>query len=424
MAEIRYEYGRPWVPPRGSGGGGGLIADPLTDHQGTISLADAIQNQATTQKQQALGMTTIDPFQQLMQQLQQQLGGVSAQQYMSPLEQLRQQAQSSVSAQYDPQIAALKAEMERTQGRGKRNKGEARSMYSALSKDIASDLPGIKQMMDKSQADVGGMYKGAQAEITKGYDASQAEQESIMKQLGIQAAMPDANKEAATDEQYFKNIAGQDSRQIQDALEQIQQGAQVYNTESSQNANFAGTNAVNDIQAQLEDYLQQAGGQMSALTSGKEAGIAAALAQLQAADQQRAEQQAQQAQAMIMQLANFQLDAQTKLGKLAQGGKNEDLFKGTSGLSGATNFLAQKYPNQPTRASALSSLLGQVLSLPELQSGKQTIKDPSTNMNEQIPVTTEFVMQKIREAGEGQGFAQGDLNNVMDAYLATIGKLR
>lgn len=397
--------------------------DPF-GRQSTINIADAIQKQATTQKKQALGVAAqpVDPYQELMNQLYAQLNGISAQQYMSPLEQLRQQANSSVAAQYDPQIQALKAEMARTQRRGEGNQSEARGMYNALSKDIAAQRPGITQQMDAAQVDVANQYNAAKKDIDKGYNASQAEQEAIMKQLGIQAAMPDANKEAATDEQYFKNMAMQDSRQLQGAMEQIQQGAEQFNQQSANSASMAGTNTVQELKAQLEDYLMQAGGQMSALQSGKQASIAAALAQLQSADQQRAEQMAQQAQEQIMQMANFQLDAKTKLGKLEQESKSP--FKGVSGLSGAANFLAEKYPEQPTRASALSSLLGSVLSLPELQSGKQTVEDPNTGMKTQVELTPEKVMQFIREAGEGQNFSQADLNNVMDAYLATVGKLR
>lgn len=396
--------------------------DPF-GHQTNINIADAVQKQATTQKKQALGVAqAVDPYQELMNQLYAQLNGISSNQYISPLEQLRQQANSSVSAQYDPQIAALGAEINRTSKRGKHNQGEARAMYNALSKDISSQLPGITHMMDSEQQGIAKMYQGAQGDIQKGYDTSQAQQEAMMKQLGIQAAMPDANKEAATDEQYFKNMAGQDSRQIQGALEQIQAGAEQYNQQSATGASLAGSNAVQDLKTQLEDYLQEAGGQLSALNSGKQASIAAALSQLQAADQQRAEQMAQAAQNQIMSLANFQLDAKTKLGKLNQ--ENESPFKGTTGLSGAANFLAEKYPDQPTRASALSSLLGTVLSSPELQAGKQSLEDPTTHQKTQVEITPEYVMQKIREAGEGQNFSQADLNNVMDAYLATIGKLR
>ena len=396
--------------------------DPF-GHQTNINIADAVLKQATTQKKQSLGITQqADPYQELMNQLYAQLNGINPSQYMSPLEQLRQQANSSVAAQYDPQITALGAEMSRTQKRGKHNQGEARAMYDALSKDIAGQRPGIKSMMDKEQLGVAQMYQGAQKDIQKGYDSSQAEQEAMMKQLGIQAAMPDANKEAATDEQYFKNMAGQDSRQIQGAMEQIQQGAEQYNQQSANGASLAGTNTVQDLKAQLEDYLQEAGGQLSALNSGKQASIAAALSQLQAADAQRAEQMAQSAQEQIMALANFQLDAKTKLSKLNQ--PAESTFKGTTGLSGAANFLAEKYPDQPTRASALSSLLGTVLSSPDLQTGKQSIEDPTTHQKSQVEITPEYVMQKIREAGEGQNFSQADLNNVMDAYLATIGKLR
>jgi hypothetical protein len=179
--------------------------------------------------------------------------------------------------------------------------------------------------------------------------------------------------------------------------------------------------------------MQRAGGQMTSLTSGKQSAIAAMLAQLQGADQQRAQGAAQDAQDRIMQLANFQLNAEKAFNdqKLAEqklsmqaDNQNQSAFKGTTGLSGATRFLAEAYPQQPARATALSSLVAKVLSDPSITTGKQTITDPNTGMKTSVGITPEFIMQKIREAGQSQGFPDSDINNAIDAYYAYAGKLR
>jgi hypothetical protein len=415
------------------------LASVFFPQQQALNLADVLANQAKVQKEKALGISPSDgasafgipgeatssPYEALMSQLQQQINSINSQNYLTPLEQLRKQATSQVSAQYDPQIQALQGEMSITRQRGEKNIGQVRQMYSDLSKDIAGQLPGITSDMKASQDQTTQQYAADKADLQKNYDQQAAQQDAVLKQLGITAAAPDASAQSNADKSYFTQQQSADKQATMDALAQIQAGAEQYNQQSANNANLAGSNAATDIRSQLEDYLQQAGGQMSALQSGKQSSIAALLSQLQSADQQSAQARQQQELANTMQMNNFQLNAMKASGAFDNSSSGSDsLFKGTTGLSGATNYLAEAYPDSPSRASALSSLVASVLSDQEVQQGKQTVKDPVTGQDKMIDITPEKIIQLIREQGMQKGFQDADLNNAINAYLAYAGKLR
>ena len=403
--------------------------------QTALNLADVLANQAKTQKAIALGLNpsqgaetlgvASDPYDDLMSQLQQQINNINSQNYLTPLDQLRQQASSQVNAQYDPQIQALMGQMGTTKNRGERNMKQARQMYGDLSKDIAAQLPGITSDMQAAEKQTQQQYAADKADMQKTYDQQAAQQDAVLKQLGITAASSDASAQSKADEAYFSQQQSADKQSALDALQQIQAGAEQYNQQSANNANLAGANAAQDIQTNLSDYLTEAQGQLGALQSGKESALAALVSQLQQADAQSAEQRRQQELDNIMQMNNFQLSAMKASGAFDNNSTaNDSIFKGTSGLSGATNYLAEAYPNSPARASALSSLLSSVLSDQQVQQGKQTIKDPVTGQDKLIDITPEKIIQLIREQGLSKGFQDADLNNAINAYLAYAGKLR
>ena len=405
----------------GKGGGGKSFLQSIAQSvanaskRQSLSIQDVLNNSPLKKPEK-------DPYELMMDQLQQQINGIQASDYLTPLEQLQRQAQNQSAAQYDPQIKALEGQMEQTTVRGNNNIKEAKAMYGSLAKDIAAQLPGITNEMRQTADEVKARYGGAGEELEENYDEQAAQQSAVLKQLGVQAAAPEANKEQNADEAYFEAQMGQDQQQTLDALAQIQAGAEQYNQQSSNNANLAGNNAAQDIRGQLEEFLQQAGSQMAALQSGKESTASALLAQLQGADQQRAEDTAQKTMDRIMQLANFQLKAKKDFADMS--GDNQSAFKGTTGLSGATRYLAEAYPNNPKRASELSSLVASILGSDAATSGRQTVKDPLTGQPTSAPITDNYIIKKIREKAAASGYQDVDINNAVDAYYAMQGKLR
>lgn len=365
----------------------------------------------------------------LMEQLQQQLQGIQT--HQTPLDQLKAQANNSVSAQYDPQINSINRAMGETKTRGEHNQGEARQMYGALAQDFANQLPGITDSMKQQQDAVSQRYEGAKQDLQGQYDKQKADQQSVLQQLGIQAAAPEAGAQAATDQSYFQNTASQDKNQITNQLAAQGQQDQQYTRDMSNNTKVAGENAAQDIGSQLESYLRQAQGQVSDLQGAKGSATQALLAQLQQQDSAGAEKSYQDQFNNIMQLNQFQRattndqnDLQMQMQKMMMDQQNSgsnNPFKGTSGMSGMSNFLSQQYPNDPGEASKLSSLVASVLQNPEVQMGKRGANGLSAG----VPITNEYLIQLLRNAAQGQGENNpGNINNAIDALLAYKGQLR
>lgn len=368
----------------------------------------------------------------LMEQLQQRLAGI--QPHYTPLDILQKQANSTVNAQFDPQIQALLGEMSGTKTRATKNEGTAKSMYNALAQDFTSQLPGMQRDMKASQDAVTQRYQQAKGELQQQYDQQKNSQSDTLKQLGIQAASQDAQSQAATDQNYFQQQQSQDLNQTNDALQQQGAAQQDYQQNLASTSQQAGVNTAQDIASQLEQYLQGANSQLTGLKGQKSNSLAALMSQLQQADHQQAQTNYQNEFSNFMALNNFQLsasknqnDAAVQAEQLAQAQQKIDqtangagMFKGTSGMSGMSNFLASKYGNNTDQAAKVSSIVSSVLSNPDVQNGQRNAGGINAT-----PVTNEYLVQLIQQAAQQQGVTSGtDINNAIDALLAYKGQLR
>ncbi len=127
------------------------------------------------------------------------------------------------------------------------------------------------------------------------------------------------------------------------------------------------------------------------------------------------------------------MDAAKAAGSGSGASGAEGLFKGTSGLSGAQNFLAQQYPESPIIAGNLMEQLNDVLSNKQVTQGKYQLEpgDPSTGKAARYSdVGKEYMMDLLRNEIEKENQSQpgrygsGDVNNAINALLAYLGKLR
>lgn len=422
-------------------GGGFNVGQPA---QQAGNLAMLIEKQAAAQKAQAqassglLGQT--NPYQSIQDQLFAAINGVQAQ--TTPLEQLRQMATQQVSAQFDPQIAALSGQITSKSKRGARSEKQARQMYGDLSKDFLSQLPDMTAQFAAEDKSTNARYDQAQQQMQGEYDKQASEQDAVLKRLGVQAASQDASQQSKDDQAYFQNQAELDQQNAMTAQDQQQNAATNYQRDMGSNAQMAGENTAQDIHQQLSDYLDQANGQMGALTSQKQSGIAALLSQMQAQDQQNAQSNRQKEIDNLMSMFNFQLSAQKAgdsaaakgiMGGIggggAQGTGGSSLFKGTTGLQGATNYLAEQYPDQPILAKNLMTQLNDMLASKDVVNGKfeLTPGDPSLGQAPKYSnVGQEKMMDLLRKEFEQSGgqYSTGDINATMNALLAYLGKLR
>ena len=266
------------------------------------------------------------------------------------------------------------------------------------------------------------------------YDTQAANQDAVLKRLGVQAASQDASQQASDDQKYFQSQGNLDQQNALSALQQQQQAQSDYTQNLGNTSKMAGENTAQDIASQLSDYMTQSDSQLNSLQSQKGAAIAALLSQMQGQDQSRVQTQSQQQFDNMMKLFNFQLAAQ-KAGQSANGGSSAGGFGTgtgagslTSGLPGAQNYLASQYPDQPILASHLMQQLNDVLSNKEITQGKfqLTPGDPSMGKAPTYSkVGQQYIEDLLRHQFEQQGgrYSTGDINATMAALEAYLGKL-
>lgn len=401
------------------------------------SLAEAIERQAANQKAQAAqasGLVSSDPFTALQQQLFGAANSITVP--STPLETLRQMANQQVAAQYDPQIQALTSEMNLHANRGEKSQQEARKMYGALAQDYMSQLPELTDQFKAEDDATNARYDTAQKQMNDEYSQQAADQDAVLRRLGVQAASQDASQQSKDDQAYFQNQSNLDQQNALSALNQQQEAQSDYTRNLGNTSKMAGENTAQDIRSQLEDYLTQAGAQKTSLEGQKGAAAAALLAQMQQQDAQRVQSESQDQFNNMMKLFNFQLSAQKASQSAADKAANGSGFGGGTGLSGLTtgiqgaqNYLASQYPDQPILASHLMQQLNDVLSNKDVVNGKfqLTPGDPSMGKSPTYSdVGQEYMMDLLRHEFEKQGsqYSTGDINSTMNALLAYLGKLR
>ena len=406
-----------------------LLSNLVPDIDFQAENVEKAANNIGQQAQQKSNLTPTDPIQNLVNQIMGQYNSISSP--ATPYEELKRIAESQVGAQFDPMMNLLQQQMNQRGKNANRSSGEARQMYNALGQDFLSQLPELTQQFAAEDRETNARYDGAQQQLQQRYQNQQQEQNAVLQQLGIQAAAPDASKQAMEDQNYFQGQMETDQQSALNALNQQQQAQSDYTRNLGNTSRMAGENTAQDIMRQLSDYMDQANTQMSGLQSQRGAALSSLLQQMQGQDAARVEKDQQQQFQNLMSLANFQLDAAKAQGK--NSGASNSIFGGTTGLTGAQNFLAEQYPNSPVMASNLMEQLNDVLSNKDVVAGKFQLEpgDPSKGVAPKYSdVGQEYMVDLLRREIEKENQAQpgrygtADVNNTINALLAYLGKLR
>lgn len=435
VGDPKFGYGKKRKRKKSSGGFRAI--DPGRDAN---SLAEAIERQAAAQKHQAEKKAAaekpapdlgIDPIQALQDQLFSAMNSINV--APTPYQSIFDQASQQVGLQFDPVIRALAQQMTTHKQRGKRSQGEARDMYGALSKDFISQLPALTEQFAAEDRETNTRYDQAQGELQKQYADQSAQQDAVMRRLGIQAAQQDASQQSRDDQKYFQSQMELDQQQAMNALNEQQNAAQTYQRDLGNNAKMTGENTAQDIGRMLEEYMMQAEGEMSGLQSQKSQTLASLISQMQGQDAQRVQQQEQQQSENMMDMFRFQLDAlnsseDRKLAaqKLMQS-QADPLFKGTTGLAGAQNYLAQTYPDQGILGRNLMQHVNQVLQNPDVVRGKFVLNPGNESLGKgptYSDVGQEYMLKILRDSFKNEDYGPTDINNAVNALLAYLGKLR
>jgi Txe/YoeB family toxin of Txe-Axe toxin-antitoxin module len=387
------------------------------------------QNSPSLAAAQSSGMTQ-NPLELLQQQLFSQINSLPS--YRTPLDQLKEQAQSQINAQYDPTIQMLQSNIGSTTKKNHQSQADAKSMYNSLAQDLASQLPAITNQMKQAQDSASKRYSDAASQSQHDYSQQANQQQQILNQLGLQSAQQDASAQNQSDEKYFQNQNNLQKQQSLDALQQQGQSAETYQHNIADTSRLAGTNAAQDLASQLQDYLSQANSQLGGLESEKSSSLSALINQMQAADAQNAQSQRQNQIDNLMKMYNFQLDTQKEMDNQQ---KNSNLFKGTSGPSGAANYLAQSLGSDRSgTASQILQLINDTMADPNVIAGKHAqldssgkgMTDPVTGKPVTIQNTDQYMEDLLRSKMENSygGYGTGDINSAINALLAYMGKLR
>jgi hypothetical protein len=414
------------------GGGGTSVLDMLGGLG--ASIAQTIERQANAQKAAAQKANPTprpaNPIEQLMGDFMSQYGSINV--TPTPFEELQRMAEQQVGAQFDPMIQMLTQQMGAKQKRAGESQGQAREMYGALSKDFLSQLPQLTQQFAAEDQETNKRYDSAQQQLQQQYQGQQEQQNALLQQLGIQAAAPDASKRAMEDQSYFQGQMETDQQSALNALNQQQQAAQIYQQQLGDTTRVAGENTAQDIGRMLEDYLSQAEQQKTGLQAQRGSALQSLLSQMQGQAADRAAKEEQQQFDNLLNMSRFQLDAAQAAAK-ASGSPTDMLFKGTSGLSGAQNFLGQQYKDSPILASGIMEQLQDVLANPDVVRGKFELApgDPALGKGPTYSdVGQEMMMDLLRKEFEQENqktpgqYQTGDINNAINALLAYMGKLR
>lgn len=213
--------------------------------------------------------------------------------YMVDSNSLMKQAIAAASAQYDPIIANLRGAESLAQTRANRNKTALGEMFSQLSDSLQGDIPAVQQNYAQTKQNTQQAYNDLNQKIGATYQQAQADQEAMLKRLGIEAAAPDIMAKQAADKTFFENSANQEAQTAQTALDTEQRGNTEYTRRGSEIARTEGTQRQADLMSQLQDLLSQYDTQIGANEAAKAQAIQAGLGQLTQQAQERATTNAQ-----------------------------------------------------------------------------------------------------------------------------------
>lgn len=323
--------------------------------------------------------------------------------YQPSMGMIEAQARAQAGAQYDPVIARLRNQMGVAETRANRNKGALGEMFGQLSSNIAGDIPKIDSMYQGAEQKSAGQYAGLKQAIQDQYAKSQADQESMMQRLNIQAAAPDAMKQQSVDQNYFTDLAAKEGQTQQAALGQEQRGAVDYTRKGSEMALSEGTNRQADLMYQLQDLLAQYQGQIGEAETGKNSSYLSTLYGLQNQGMQQAQDKAQRDFENYIKVLNVGQSLQ-KAGTALNVQSPADVGKRMLGM-GLPASSAQNI--QSVFMSALSSD-------PMIQAGIDS------NFGQALP--KEALAARVVEQGRSQGLSSQELNALQVAALEYFGR--
>lgn len=303
------------------------------------------------------------------------------------------QARRAASMQFDPQITAIQALMAEAKKSGKAASSEIGNMYEQLAKSYAGDLKSSRESFLTLEEKEKARQADYSNSLRTNYSTSMDELSKQFKQLGIEEAAADVMPELAQDMGDYGGIAAREGAAELTALGQLEAGEQQFYARGAPLARQEGTQIRSELASQLESFLTQQGGQITALKAQQNNAYLSALSEIQAG-QAKSQDEA--------------WDRLLQVGRLMETQKTKAPAASYKGLTGATTVLTEILGDRAGRAD---KFLKDILLTPEFR--------PVTG---QLDVNTAayLMTQKAQAAGLGPD----EIAALMQSVYALYGKYK
>lgn len=330
--------------------------------------------------------------------------------YMTDPANIAKQARAAADAQYNPLIAGLRIQKSQSEARGQRNKEELGRMFSSLGTSLEADIPGMQQQFQQTKDATAKEYQNLQSNITGQYAQTQADQEALLKRLGIEAAGAETLPQQQRDKDFFVNTAATQGQTMQSAIGQEERGATEWTRKGGQQARIEGTQRQADLMNAIMEMAQTYDSQIGSNEAARESAYQSNLGQLNTQAQSQATDSAQNA------FNNY-----LKSISLARDLRNDE-----------RSLTSQA----PTAVKSIADVANRSLGLGLDQAGAQRVQNVfSTTLqsnplvrsgvdpnNNNVPYSDQAMAAMMMEQGRNQGLSQSELNALYTAALEFFGK--
>lgn len=176
---------------------------------------------------------------------------------------------SLLAAQFDPQVAALRDQ----EGSLRRQHGISddaiKRMYLEMAGDIKNAGTGLAANYDTAIRDVGTANDAAQASVANNYDANAAQQEAMMRRLGIEAAASDVLTPGTQNQAFTNSLIEMGQQGTQNMLRSQKAGSLAYNTANEMNAREGGAAERANLAMQFNKLLGDIGLQRAGIAADR-----------------------------------------------------------------------------------------------------------------------------------------------------------
>lgn len=333
-------------------------------------------------------------------------------------DQIKKEALGAIGPQYDPQIKTIQQLMADSRKDSGLNAKEIKALYADLAGNYDQDADFAQKEIAKARSDEQKALGGLQGRADSQYDSQTADQIAEFKKLGIEDALPSATQGQIDDRSFLKGLNDTESSAQQRFLSDMGLSESNYYRRGAGIAQQRGNESVESLLGNLDQYLKQQGGELTALQGQKSGALSQLVSQMQQTnntaygnwDSDRWNRMAQML-GILNSNDKQSFDQQLALLKL-QGGGGKDATKGIEGAYGVLNKLLGN--DSTNTISALQNFLQQ-------QTQREgSFRDPNNQPKDMTPQQAAY---EARQYGAQMKLSPTEIDALVQSVYAYYGKL-